>query len=177
MEACWGWDSADGTLWDTPSCHTSPARLPLRSRSRSIRGSVCSPDAASASSASAWHSWPSPLSPSPQHSARNIIDTLLNDIKHRKSWISDERSLHSPLAAPRGTPSSFLSRSDRTTSCCPHSAGCSWRSALFLQEHQRQDSQQMDHQDHIHTLSKLNNPILQEKTNRKPLFLHTLISV
>lgn len=72
MVAWWGLDTAGGTLWDSPSCRTSPAPLPLRNKSRSIRVCVCPPAAASASSASAWRSWPSPLSPSPQHSGQNI---------------------------------------------------------------------------------------------------------
>ena len=42
--------------------------------------------------------------------------------------------MSSPSAAPRGIRSSCLTHSDRTTSCCPHSAGCSWTSAPCLQK-------------------------------------------
>lgn len=69
MEAWWGLDTAGGKLLGSPSCRTSPARLPPRSRSRSTRVCVCPPAAASASWASAWHSWPSPPSPSRPRSA------------------------------------------------------------------------------------------------------------
>lgn len=43
--------------------------------------------------------------------------------------------MSSPSAAPRGIQSSCLTHSDKLFSCCPHSAGCSWTSALCLQEH------------------------------------------
>lgn len=39
------------------------------------------------------------------------------------------------LVAPQGTQSSCLSHSDKMFSCCPRSVGCSWTSALCLQEH------------------------------------------
>lgn len=68
MVAWWGLDTAGGMLWGSPSCHTSPALHPHHSKSSSIRECVCPPIAASASSALAWHFWPSPLSPTPQHS-------------------------------------------------------------------------------------------------------------
>lgn len=45
------------------------------------------------------------------------------------------RSMSSPLAAPRGIRSSCLTHSYKMFSCCPHSGGCSWMSALCLQEH------------------------------------------
>lgn len=71
MVAWWGLDTAGGMLWDSPSCHTSPALHPHHSKSSSIRECVCPPIAASASWALAWHFWPSPPSPTPQHSGEN----------------------------------------------------------------------------------------------------------
>lgn len=94
MEAWWGWDTVGGTLWDSPSCHTSPARLPLRSRNRSTRVCVCPLAAASASSASAWRSWLSPPSPSPLHSGSNITkraasDTASKSLDCSQDWFEE----------------------------------------------------------------------------------------
>lgn len=64
-----------------------------------------------------------------------------NDIRNKlpKVWSVLEtglrRSMSSPLAAPRGIRSSCLTHSYKMFSCCPHSGGCSWMSALCLQEH------------------------------------------
>lgn len=56
-----------------------------------------------------------------------------------KVWTALEtgsrRSMSSPLAAPRGIRSSCLTHSYKMFSCCPHSGGCSWMSALCLQEY------------------------------------------
>lgn len=71
MVAWWGLDTAGGMLWDSPSCRTSPTLHPHHSKSSSIRECVCPPSAASASWPLAWHFWPSPLSPTPQHSGEN----------------------------------------------------------------------------------------------------------
>lgn len=71
MVAWWGLDTAGGKPWDSPSGHTSPALHPHHSKSSSIHECVCPPAAASASWASAWRFWPSPLSLTPQHSGKN----------------------------------------------------------------------------------------------------------
>lgn len=71
MVAWWGLDTAGGMPLDSPSCRTSPALHPPHSKSSSIHECVCPPIATSASWASTWHFWPSPLSPTPQHSRKH----------------------------------------------------------------------------------------------------------
>lgn len=71
MVAWWGSDTAGGMPLDSPSCRTSPALHPPHSKSSSIHECVCPPIATSAFWASTWHFWPSPLSPTPQHSRKH----------------------------------------------------------------------------------------------------------
>lgn len=70
--------------------------------------------------------------------------------------------MSSLLAEPRGIQSSFLIHSDRTISCCPHSADCSWTSAQNL------------HQGHIELIMEL---CLTASTTYVRMYQNTMLSV
>lgn len=128
MEALWGLDTAGDKLWGSPSCRTSPARLPPHSRSRSTRACACPPAAASASWASAWRSWPFLPSPSrPRSAAKHCrrAKVKLGSLGQRMLGLDWGKRRFSPSAARRGTQSSCPPRSCRTFFCCPRSGGCS----------------------------------------------------
>lgn len=77
-------------------------------------------------------------------------------------------------AAPRGTRSSCLRRSDKLSSCCPHSASCSWTSAPSLQEYFTSDRSPSlfgvcEAYMYVHGCTRVNSPASISQRAKRPM--------